>query len=102
MAQVDRITIRFVWAFAFCAVAACAQDSCKPVHDIHDFVQIWNDAVIGPGSRSHICTLHLLTPDAKITGVIMGKDGKSSRTVESPQEFVGNNILDGMSRLRYS
>jgi hypothetical protein len=88
MAQAGRMTFRFVWAFAFCAVAAYAQDSCKPVHDVHDFVQVWNDAVIGPGSRSHTCTLHLLTPDAKITGVIMGKDGKNSRTVESPQEFV--------------
>jgi len=65
-----------------------AQD-CKPVSDIHDFVRVWNDAVIGPGSRSHACTLHLLTPDARITGVVMGKDGKSTRVVESPEEFVG-------------
>jgi len=66
-----------------------AAQSCKPVQDINDFVSAWNDAVIGPGSRSHVCTLRMLTPDARITGVVMGKDGKSSRVVESPAEFVG-------------
>jgi len=64
-------------------------NDCKPVLDVHAFVRVWNDAVIGPGNRSHVCTLGLLTPDAKITGVILGKDGKSTRTVESPEEFVG-------------
>jgi hypothetical protein len=63
--------------------------SCEAVRDIHNFVKAWNDAVIGPGGRSHACTLRLLTPDARITGVVMDKDGKSSRVVESPQEFVG-------------
>src|SRR5271154_6720114 len=63
--------------------------NCKPVLDIHEFVQVWNDAVIGPGSRSHACTLQLLTPDARVTGVVVGKDGKSTRVVESPREFVG-------------
>lgn len=62
--------------------------ACKTVRDIHDFVQIWNDAVIGPGGRSHACTLQLLTHDARITGVVMGKDGSSTRVVESPTEFV--------------
>lgn len=62
--------------------------SCPPVTDINKFVQTWNDAVIGPGNRSHACTLSLLTPDARITGVILNKDGTSTRTVESPQEFV--------------
>jgi hypothetical protein len=61
---------------------------CPPVRDIHAFVQTWNDAVLGPGNRSHACTLRLLTPDARITGVVMGEDGKSTRTVESPAEFV--------------
>jgi len=31
-------------------------EQCKTVRDIHDFVRTWNDAVIGPGSRSHACT----------------------------------------------
>lgn len=62
--------------------------ACPPVRDIHKFVQTWNDAVIGPGNRSHACTLNMLTPDARITGVILGKDGKSTRTTESPAEFV--------------
>jgi hypothetical protein len=64
-------------------------EQCKPVRNIQQFVQLWNDAVIGPGNRSHACTLQLLTPDARITGVVIGKDGNSSRVVESPQEFVG-------------
>jgi hypothetical protein len=63
--------------------------TCPPVHDIHDFVKVWNDAVIGPGSRSHTCTLGLLTPDARITGVVPGKDGKPQRVIETPQEFIG-------------
>lgn len=88
IARADRTVFRFAWAFVLCATFAHAQD-CKPVHDVHEFVQVWNDAVIGPGNRSHACTLHLLTPDAKITGVVMGNDGKSTRTVESPEEFVG-------------
>jgi len=62
---------------------------CPPVRDVRSFVKTWNDAVIGPGNRSHLCTLRLLTKDARITGVVMGKDGKSTRTVESPEEFVG-------------
>ena len=64
-------------------------EQCKTVRDIHDFVRTWNDAVIGPGSRSHVCTLQMLTPDARITGVVMGKDGRSTRVVESPSKFVG-------------
>jgi hypothetical protein len=81
---------RALWltlTLAFCA-AANAQ-SCRPVRELKDFLTIWNDAVIGPGGRSHVCTLRLLTSDARITGVVMGKDGKSSRVVESPKEFVG-------------
>jgi len=31
----------------------------------------------------------MLTPDARITGVVLGKDGRSTRTVELPAEFVG-------------
>lgn len=88
IAQAGRTVLRFAWAFVLCTPLAYAQD-CKPVHDVHEFVQVWNDAVIGPGNRSHACTLRLLTPDAKITGVVMGKDGKSTRTVESPEGFVG-------------
>ncbi len=67
---------------------ASAQD-CKPIHDIQAFVQTWNDAVIGPGSRSHRCTLSMLAPDARITGVIRNQDGSSTRNTESPEEFVG-------------
>jgi hypothetical protein len=81
----------FLFAMAFtvpCSLGAQSPD-CKPIHDIREFVQVWNDAVIGPGNRSHACTLGMLTPDARITGVVMGKDGKSTRTVESPEEFVG-------------
>jgi hypothetical protein len=79
-------------AFAFLIPAAMHSQpnpSCPTVRDIHTFVQTWNDGVIGPGNRSHACTLSLLTPDARITGVILGKDGKSTRTTESPAEFVG-------------
>jgi len=61
---------------------------CRPVRDVKDFVAVWNDAAIGPGSRSHACTQYLLTPDARITGVTIGKDGKSTRVVETPAEFV--------------
>jgi hypothetical protein len=69
--------------------ASCAHaEQCKPVVDIHDFVQIWNDAAIGPGNSSHACSQQLLTADARITGVVMGKDGKSTRMVETPAEFV--------------
>ena len=92
-----------MWAIAFCAAiflagvpsglfaqaAKIQLKPCPPVHDVHDFIQIWNDSVIGPGSRSHACTLSLLTADARITGVMPGKDGKPALVVESPQEFVG-------------
>jgi hypothetical protein len=71
-----------------CAVRG-QSPTCEPVKDIQQFVQVWNDAVIGPGGRSHACTLQVLTPDARITGVVLGADGKSTRLVESPQEFVG-------------
>jgi len=73
------------------ALPAPAQqpDPCPPVRDILQFIQQWNDAVIGPGNRSHTCSLRMLTPDARITGVILNKDGNSTRTVESPEEFVG-------------
>jgi hypothetical protein len=73
----------------FSAAACVHGETCKPVHDIRDFVQVWNDAVIGPGNRSHTCTLGLLTSDARITGVVPDKDGKPQRVIETPQEFVG-------------
>jgi len=75
---------------SFLSITLPAQQSepCPPVRDIHRFVQQWNDAVLGPGSRSHTCSLQMLTPDARITGVILNKDGTSTRTVESPAEFV--------------
>jgi hypothetical protein len=88
-AQAFRIGFRFVWAFVFCASVVATAEGCGPVRDVKDFVAAWNDAVIGPGGRSHACTLRMLTRDARITGVVMGKDGKSTRTVESPAEFVG-------------
>ncbi len=76
-----------------CAPAILAQapatTPCPPVREIGDFVQRWNDAVIGSGGRNHACTLAMLTPDARISGVVVGADGKSTRTVESPAEFVG-------------
>lgn len=81
----------FVALIAGCAVSALSQQhapACLPVHDVHNFVQVWNDAIIGPGGRSHACTLGLLTPDARITGVVPGKDGKLQRVIETPQEFV--------------
>ena len=83
-----------VCAMLLCApLAALAQaakpESCPPVRDIHKFVQAWNDAVLGPGNRSHTCSLRMMTADARITGVILNKDGTSTRTVESPEEFVG-------------
>jgi hypothetical protein len=82
--------VLFLSVISILPAAALAQAAnCRPVHDIHEFVQIWNDAVIGPGSRSHACTLQLLTLDARITGVVVSKDGKSTRMVESPREFVG-------------
>jgi hypothetical protein len=90
-AWIGRRRLRLIWAFAFsaCTVATVhAQKDCPPVTDIKNFVHVWNDAVIGPGNRSHACTLSLLTSDARITGVILNKDGTSTRTVESPQEFV--------------
>jgi len=71
------------------AVAQPSIPECKPVSDIHEFVKVWNDAVIGPGSRSHACTLGLLTADARITGVVTDKNGKAQRVIETPQEFVG-------------
>lgn len=61
---------------------------CRPVRDVKDFVAVWNDAATGPGSTSHACTQFLLTPDARITGVVVGTDGKSTRVVETPAEFV--------------
>jgi len=96
MAQVFRICAMLLFAAAlthFSTATTHAQGSqpgenCPPIRDIHKFVQQWNDAVIGPGHRSHTCTLRLLTPDARITGVTLNKDGASTRTVESPQEFV--------------
>ena len=74
------------------AILALSQQpvpACPPVQDIHNFVQVWNDAVIGPGSRNHTCTLGLLTPDARITGVDPGKDGKPQPVIQTPQHIVG-------------
>lgn len=65
-----------------------AAAKCPPVRELRDFVRVWNDAVIGPGSRSHACTLSLLTPDARITGVVPGKDGNAQRVIETPQQFI--------------
>lgn len=70
-----------------CARYAHAGD-CASAHTIPEFLKAWNDAVIGPGSRSHACTLGMLTPDARITGVMPEKDGKVQRVVETPQQFV--------------
>ena len=71
---------------------AQAQSSCPTVHDLPDFLPAWTNAVIGPGNRSHQCTLALLTPDARITGVepdkTPGKDGHPNRIVETPDQFV--------------
>ena len=71
---------------------AQAQSSCPTVHDLPDFLPAWTNAVIGPGNRSHQCTLALLTPDARITGVepdkTPGKDGHPNRIVETPEQFV--------------
>lgn len=93
LAHPSRRTLLLGWAFVLFACVALtqtpAEKSCPTVWDIHQFVQVWNDAVIGPGSRSHSCALQLLTPDARITGVVLDKDGKSTRIVETPQEFVG-------------
>jgi hypothetical protein len=92
-AHPSRRSLLFGWAFVLSACVSSAQTltekSCRTVLDIHQFVQVWNDAVIGPGNRSHACTLQLLTPDARITGVVLDKDGKSTRIAETPQEFVG-------------
>ena len=92
-AHPSRKVLLLGWAFVLSACFTSAQTptekSCRTVRDIREFVQVWNDAVIGPGSRSHACTLQLLTPDARITGVVLDKDGKSTRIVETPQEFVG-------------
>lgn len=103
LAQANRRYLQFAWAIAFAAVFASiplysqappapvtssVSPHCPPVRDVKNFISVWTEAVIGPGSRSHACTLRLLTPDARITGVVMGKDGKSSRVVESPKEFV--------------
>ena len=66
--------------------------SCPTVHNVSDFLPAWTNAVIGPGNRSHQCTLALLTPDARITGVepdkTPGKDGHPNRIVETPEQFV--------------
>ena len=92
-AQPSRRVLLLGWAFVLFTCVASAQTpaekSCRALRDIREFAQVWNDAVIGPGSRSHACTLQLLTPDARITGVVLDKDGKSTRIVETPQEFVG-------------
>lgn len=61
---------------------------CKPTHTVKEFLQVWNDAVTGPGNRSHACTLGLLTPDARIIGVISGRDAKPQRVIETPKQFV--------------
>jgi len=82
-------SLRVILAIALTSsVHAQTPPPCPAAHDPADFLQIWNDAVIGPGSRSHACTLSLLTPDARITGVLQGKDGKPELVVETPQEFV--------------
>lgn len=81
----------FLLLYVGVAIGSLAQTpspACHPVTDIHNFIQLWNDAVIGPGSRSHVCTLGLLTPDARITGVVPGKYGMPTLVVESPKEFV--------------
>lgn len=87
-----RISLLIVFA-AMAALPCSAQTAasvvCPSIRDVNTFVQAWNDAVIGPGSRSHACMLALLTLDARITGVVMGKDGESSLVTESPKEFVG-------------
>ena len=89
-AQTSRRCVLLVWAFAICAgLSALGQTNpCEPIRDVKRFVPVWNDATIGPGSRDRSCWLRMLTPDARITGVVMGKDGKSTRTVESPKEFL--------------
>lgn len=84
----------FFFLLLWTAVAVVAESQpttsgCKPVHDVSQFIRVWNDAVIGPGSRSHSCTLGLLTPDARITGVVPDKDGNAKRVIETPEEFVG-------------
>ncbi len=76
-------------AFLLATEPTAFSEDCKPIHNIQAFVKTWNDAVIGPGSRSHQCTLSMLTADARITGVIRNPDGTSTRTTESPAEFVG-------------
>ena len=45
-------------------------------------------AVIGPGNRDHSCLRQLLTKDAILTGVIRSEDGKNSRLIESPDDFI--------------
>jgi len=77
-------SLRVILAIALTSsVHAQTPPPCPAAHDPADFLQIWNDAVIGPGSRSHACTLSLLTPDARITGVLQGKDGKPELVVET-------------------
>lgn len=66
-----------------------AQAPCPTVHNLADFLPAWEAAVQGPGSRSHTCTLALLTPDARISGAMPNKAGFPSLTTESPAEFVG-------------
>lgn len=93
LARPSKSALLLGWAFVLFACVGLTQTpaerSCGTVRDLREFVQVWNDSVIGPGSRSHACTLQLLTPDARITGVVLDKDGKSTRIVENPQEFVG-------------
>ncbi|MFC5861648.1 hypothetical protein ACFPT7_05040 [Acidicapsa dinghuensis] len=74
-------------AFMLCASQVHAAD-CKPAHTVQEFLQIWNDAVIGPGNRSHACTLSLLTFDARITGIVPDKDAHARRVIENPRQFV--------------
>ncbi len=43
------IAVCVMLLYGVLAVSAQAPDECPPVHDVHQFVQQWNDAVIGPG-----------------------------------------------------
>jgi hypothetical protein len=89
MAQISLVCAMFLCASVASPAQATKPDPCPPIRDIHKFVQVWNDAVLGPGNRSHTCSLRMMTADARITGVILNRDGTSTRTVESPEEFVG-------------
>ncbi len=61
---------------------------CPTVHTLASFLPAWEAAVQGPGSRSHTCTLALLTQDARISGAMPNKAGFPELTTESPAEFV--------------